>query len=58
MAASRLSELPDGRFARDMKRALPDGRKHLLMTGVQQQLQLLAIRRHHGNPPAATTKTA
>ena len=58
MAASRLSELPDGRFARDMKRALPDGRKHLLMTGVQQLLLLLAIRRHHGNPPAATTKTA
>ena len=35
MASSRLSELPDGRFAYDMKRALPDGRRKLVMTGVE-----------------------
>ena len=33
VASSRLSELPDGRFAYDMKRALPDGRRQLVMTG-------------------------
>jgi hypothetical protein len=33
LAASRLSELPDGRFAWDMKRALPDGRARLVLTG-------------------------
>jgi hypothetical protein len=33
MASSRLNELPDGRFAYDMKRALPDGRHRLVMTG-------------------------
>ena len=35
VASSRLSELPDGRFAYDMKRALPDGRRKLVMTGVE-----------------------
>ncbi len=31
LALSGLSEFPDGRFADDMKRALPDGHKHLLI---------------------------
>jgi hypothetical protein len=35
LASSRLSELHDGRFAYDMKRALPDGRRQLVMTGVE-----------------------
>lgn len=36
VAALRLSELPpDGRFAFDMKRALPDGRRCLVMSGVE-----------------------
>jgi hypothetical protein len=35
VSSSRLSELPDGRFAYDMKRALPDGRRRLVMTGVE-----------------------
>ena len=33
VASSRVSELPpDGRFAYDIKRALPDGRRRLVMT--------------------------
>ena len=43
MASSRLSELPDGRFAYDMKRALPDGRKQLVMTGVELLEKLVPI---------------
>ena len=35
VASSRLTEIPDGRFAYDMKRALPDGRRQLVMTGVE-----------------------
>ena len=35
IALSRLSELPDGRVAYHMKRPLPDGRTHLLLTGVE-----------------------
>ena len=30
-----MSELLDGRFAYDMKRALPDGRRKLVMSGVE-----------------------
>ena len=43
VASSRLSELPDGRFAYDMKRALPDGRRKLLMTGVELLEKLVAL---------------
>jgi len=35
IALSRLSELPDGRVAYHMKRPLPDGRTHLVLTGVE-----------------------
>ena len=35
IAHSRLSELPDGRVAYHMKRPLPDGRTHLVLTGVE-----------------------
>jgi hypothetical protein len=36
-----LSELPlDDRFAYDMKRALPDGRRRLGMTGAEAGLML------------------
>jgi Putative transposase/Transposase zinc-binding domain len=35
LALSRLSELPDGRFAWHMKRPLPDGRSRLVLTGVE-----------------------
>ena len=35
IALSRLSELPDGRVAYRMKRPLPDGRTHLVLTGVE-----------------------
>ena len=34
IALSRLSELPDGRYAYLMKRPLPDGRTHLVLDGV------------------------
>ena len=30
-----LRELPDGRFSYEMKRPLPNGRTHLVMTGVE-----------------------
>ena len=40
---SRLSELPDRRFSYDMKRALPDGRKHLVMTGVELLKKLIPL---------------
>ena len=43
VASSRLSELPDGRFAYDMKRALPDGRRKLVMTGVELLEKLVAL---------------
>ena len=33
LAASRLSELPDGRFASAVKRPLPDGRARLVLNG-------------------------
>ena len=35
IALSRLEELPDGRVSYHMKRALPDGRTHLVMTGME-----------------------
>jgi hypothetical protein len=35
IALSRLSELPDGRVSYHMKRPLPDGRTHLVLTGVE-----------------------
>jgi hypothetical protein len=35
IASSKLSELPDGRFAWDIKRPLPDGRSRIVMTGVE-----------------------
>jgi hypothetical protein len=35
VAHSRVSELEDGRFAYEMKRAQPDGRRHLVMTGIE-----------------------
>jgi hypothetical protein len=35
IALSRLSALPDGRVAYHMKRPLPDGRTHLVLTGVE-----------------------
>ena len=35
IAISRLEELPDGRVSYQMKRALPDGRTHLVMTGME-----------------------
>jgi hypothetical protein len=38
-----LSELPDGRFAYDMKRALPDGRRKLVMTGVELLEKLVPL---------------
>ncbi len=41
--ASRLSELSDGRFAYDMKRALPDGRHRLVMTGVELLEKLVPL---------------
>ena len=43
VASSRLSELPDGRFAYDMKRALPDGRRQLVMTGVELLEKLVPL---------------
>jgi hypothetical protein len=43
VASSRLSELPDGRFAYDMKRALPDGRRKLVMTGVELLEKLVPL---------------
>ena len=36
-------ELPDGRFAYDMKRALPDGRRQLVMTGVELLEKLVPL---------------
>jgi hypothetical protein len=42
VASSRLSELPlDGRFAYDMKRPLQDGRRQLMMTGVELLVPLI-----------------
>jgi len=43
VASSRLSELRDGRFAYDMKRALPDGRRQLVMTGVELLEKLVPL---------------
>jgi hypothetical protein len=43
VASSRLSELPDGRFAYDMKRPLPDGRRKLVMTGVELLEKLVPL---------------
>ena len=43
VASSRLTELPDGRFAYDMKRALPDGRRQLVMTGVELLEKLVPL---------------
>jgi hypothetical protein len=43
VASSRLSELSDGRFAYDMKRALPDGRHRLVMTGVELLEKLVPL---------------
>ena len=39
----RPRELPDGRFSYDMKRAFPDGRKHLVMTGVELLKKLVPL---------------
>ncbi|MCC7075343.1 MAG: transposase [Deltaproteobacteria bacterium] len=41
IALSRLSELPDGRYAYRMKRPLPDGRTQLVLTG-EELLKKLA----------------
>lgn len=38
-----MSELPDGRFAYDMKRALADGRRKLVMTGVELLEKLMPL---------------
>src|SRR3990167_7332747 len=35
IAHSRLEELPDGRVSYHMKRPLPDGRTHLVLTGME-----------------------
>jgi len=35
LANSRLRELEDGRFAYEMKRPLPGGRTHLILTGIE-----------------------
>jgi cell division septation protein DedD len=43
LAASRLSELPDGRFAYAMKRPLPDGRARLVLTGVELLEKLVPL---------------
>ncbi len=43
MASSRLTEIPDGRFEYDMKRALPDGRGQLVMTGVELLEKLVPL---------------
>ena len=43
VASSRLSELLDGRFAYDMKRPLPDGRRQLVMTGVELLEKLVPL---------------
>jgi len=43
LAASRLSELPDGRFAIAMKRPLPDGRARLVLTGALLLDKLLPL---------------
>ena len=43
LASSRLSELLDGRFAYDMKRPLPDGRRQLVMTGVELLEKLVLV---------------
>ena len=43
VGSSRLSELLDGRFTYDMKRPLPDGRRQLLMTGVQLLEKLVPL---------------
>jgi hypothetical protein len=43
VASSRLSELPDGRFAYDIKRALPDGRRKLVMTRVELLEKLVPL---------------
>jgi hypothetical protein len=43
LGASRLSELPDGRFAWDMKRALPDGRARLVLPGVELLEKLVPL---------------
>ena len=43
LASSRLSELLDGRFAYDMKRPLPDGRRQLVMTGVELLEKLVPL---------------
>ena len=38
-----MSELLDGRFAYDMKRLLPDGRRQLVMTGVELLEKLVPL---------------
>ena len=43
VASSRLSDLLDGRFAYDMKRPLPDGRRQLVMTGVELLEKLVPV---------------
>ena len=43
VSSSRLTELPDGRFAYDMKRALPDGRRQLVITGVELLEKLVPL---------------
>lgn len=43
LANSRLSELPDGRFSYQMKRALPGGKSHLTMTGTELLTRLTPL---------------
>ena len=43
LASSRLSELLEWRFAYDMKRPLQDGRRQLVMTGVELLEKLVPL---------------
>ncbi|MCC6271301.1 MAG: transposase [Microbacteriaceae bacterium] len=43
IALSRLRELPDGRFSYEMKRSLPGGRTHLVMTGTELLAKLTPL---------------
>jgi hypothetical protein len=55
LAASRLSELPDGRFADAMKHPLPDGRARLVLTGVELIEKLVPLR---STAPPSETRSA
>ena len=43
VGSSRLSELLEGRFAYDMKPPLQDGRRQLVMTGVELLEKLVPV---------------